>query len=80
MDPGEERFIRAITKVISKPQVDLPTYKGGLNVEELLDWINKMDKYFKFENIEEEQKVKFSRTKLKGHASLWWDHVQTDRK
>jgi hypothetical protein len=27
----------------------------------------------------EEKKVKFACTKLKGHAMIWWDHVQKDR-
>jgi len=28
-------------------------YVGNLNVEELLDWINAMDKYFNYEDIDE---------------------------
>ena len=27
----------------------------------------------------EEKKMKFACTKLKGHAMIWWDHVQKDR-
>jgi hypothetical protein len=27
----------------------------------------------------EEKKVTFSCTKMKGHAMIWWDHVQKDR-
>ncbi len=29
--------------------------------------------------MREEKKVKFSCTKLKGHAMIWWDHVQKER-
>lgn len=39
-----------------------------------------MDKYFENEEISEDKKVKFTATKLKGHAALWWDNVQTDRR
>ena len=39
-----------------------------------------MEKYFDFECTVKDKKVKFSCTKLKGHASLWWEHLQTDRK
>ena len=26
-----------------------------------------------------EEKMKFSCTKLKGHAMIWWDHLQKER-
>eukprot|EP00253_Pinus_taeda_P025814 PITA_25814 len=39
-----------------------------------------MEKFFNYEEIEDEKKVKFVVTKLKGHAVLWWDGVQAERK
>lgn len=39
-----------------------------------------MDKFFEYEEAEEERKVKYAVTKLKGHATLWWDGVQTKRR
>ena len=36
--------------------------------------------YFDYEEVEEENKVKLVVTRLKGHATLWWDSVQTERK
>ena len=53
-------------------------YQGGLNPEELIDWINSMEKFFDYEETEEEKKVKFAITKLIGHAALWWDGVQVE--
>ena len=29
--------------------------------------------------MEEENKMKFACTKLKGHTMIWWDHVKKDR-
>ena len=49
-------------------------------VEVLLDWISELNKYFECEEISEDRKVKFVATKLKGHAALWWDSVQTERR
>lgn len=46
-------------------------YNGNLDSDELIDWITKMEKYFEYEIIANEKKVKISSTKLKGHASLW---------
>jgi hypothetical protein len=39
-----------------------------------------MDKYFDYEDVDEETKVKHDVTRLKGHASLWWDELQVDRR
>jgi hypothetical protein len=39
-----------------------------------------MDKYFDHEYVDEEKKVKHIFTRLKGHATLWWDEMQADRR
>ena len=39
-----------------------------------------MDKFSKYEETNNEKKVKFVITILKGHAALWWDDVQAERK
>jgi hypothetical protein len=36
--------------------------------------------YFDYEDVEEEKKVKHVVTRLKGHATLWWDELQADRR
>ena len=55
-------------------------YEGNLEVEELLDWVRAMDKYFDYEEIDEEKKVKHAIIRLKGHAALWWDELQADHR
>jgi hypothetical protein len=59
--------------------MDIPMYEGNLDVEEMLDCFRDMDKYFDYEYIEEDKKVKHVVTRLKGHAALWWDELQVDR-
>jgi hypothetical protein len=39
-----------------------------------------MDKFFDYDETNEERKVKFVVTRLKGHASLWWNGVHTERR
>ena len=39
-----------------------------------------MDKYSEYDEIEEKKKVILAVTRLKGHASLWWDSVQSKRR
>jgi hypothetical protein len=38
-----------VTKVGSMPKIEVPMYEGNLNVDELLEWINSIDKYFNYE-------------------------------
>ena len=55
-------------------------YEGNMDVEELLDWIRSMDKYFNYEDIVEERRVIHVVTRIKGHATLWWDELQAERR
>jgi len=69
-----------LAKVGGKPKVEIPTYEEILNAEELMDWINSLDKYFDYEKeTDNKKKVKFAFTRLKGHATIWWDELQTSR-
>jgi hypothetical protein len=79
-DASTERLIKAISRMSSKTKMDIPVYEGSLNAEELLDWIRALDTYFDYEDIEEDKKVRHAVTKLKGHAALWWDELQADRR
>jgi hypothetical protein len=60
--------------------MEIPMYEGNLDVEEMLDWIRSLDKYFNYEDIEDEEKVKHVVTRLNGHAALWRDELQADRR
>jgi hypothetical protein len=55
-------------------------YEGSLDAKELLDWIRALDTYFDYEEIEEDKKVRHDVMLLKGHATLWWDELQVDRR
>jgi hypothetical protein len=45
----------------------------------LLDWIRERDKYFDYEDIDEENNMRHVFMILKGHATLWWDELQDER-
>jgi hypothetical protein len=77
-DAAEERLLKAVVKLGAREKIDIPMYEGNLYVEELLDWIRSMDKYFVYEDIDEEKKVKHVVTRLKGHATMWGDELQAD--
>ena len=73
-------MLRSVLGSSSRPKPSLSTYDGNLSAEGLIDWIGELDKYFDYEEVEEDKKVKLVITHLKGHTALWWDSVQAKRK
>jgi hypothetical protein len=72
-DVAEERLLKAVVKLGAREKMYIPMYEGNLDAKELLDWIRSMDKYFDYEDVDEGRKVRHAVTRLKGHATLWWD-------
>jgi hypothetical protein len=72
--------LREIVILGCKSKIEVPMYEGNLDAGELLDWIRSMDKHFDYEDVDEERKVKQVVTRLKGHATLWWDELQVERR
>jgi hypothetical protein len=79
-DAADERLFRVAARIGAREKMDILVYEGNLDVEELLDWIRALDKYFDYEDVEEDKKVKHVVTILKGHVTLWWDELQADRR
>jgi hypothetical protein len=77
---ANERLLRYVARMSARARMDIPIYEGNLDVEELLDWIRALDTYFDYEDVEEDKKVKHVFTRLNGHASLWWDEVQANKR
>ena len=71
--------MRVLSRENSKPAVEVVPYDGKLDTNVVLGWISKMEKFFEYENIPDNMKVNIAITRLKGHASLWWENLQTDR-
>ena len=74
------RYFRSILGATSRSRPEFPTYDGSLIVEHLIDWISELDKYFEYDEVEEDKRVRLVVTRLKGYASLWWDSVQVERR
>ena len=66
----EKRLFRAISKIGKRLKFEVPTFFENLNPEELINWINKLEEYFEFEDIEDLDRVKFAKAKLKGYAKI----------
>lgn len=79
-DPQETRILNANLGYVMKENPNLSSYLGSLNPKGLIDWIIEMENFFEYEEMEQEKRVKFVVTKLKGCATLWWDGVQVERR
>lgn len=76
----EMRFFKSVLRSTSKLRLEVSIYTGSLSYEELIYWINDMEKFFDYEETKERKKVEFVVTKLKGHAKIWWGGVQAERR
>jgi gluconate kinase len=57
----------------------VPEFSGGLDPDDLIDWLNHVERVFEYHDIPNHKKVKIVSTKLKGRASAWWKQIQTQR-
>ena len=60
-------------------KVNIPHFTGEEQLEEVLDWLNEVERVIKFLNLPENKRVKPVAIKLKGYASSWWQQVQMTR-
>ena len=59
--------------------MEVSKFLGTLNPEDLIDWIGELEDYFELKDIEGPLRVRMAQTKLKGHATLWWNELQRDK-
>jgi hypothetical protein len=78
-DVAKKRLLKVVVKLGAREKINVPMYEGDLDVEELLNWIRSMDKYFDYEDVDEGKNVRHDVTRLKEHAALWWDELQAER-
>ena len=79
-DAAQYHLIKVVSKIGARARIEVPMYEGNLEVEELLDWVCAMDKYFDYEDIEEDKMVNHAMTILEGHVALWWDELQAEHR
>jgi hypothetical protein len=78
-DAAEECLFRSVARIAAREKMNIPVYEGNLDVEEILDWIRALEKYFNYEDVEEDKKVKHYVTRLKGHVTLCWEELQANK-
>ena len=71
--------MRALSRAHAEPIVQVFPYDGKLDTKIMLDWSSDMEKFFEFESTPNNRKEKIIAARLKCRASLWWEHLKTDR-
>jgi len=59
--------------------VEIPEFKGRLDPDEFLEWLQVVERAFEFKEIPEDKKVKLVALKLRSFASLWWTSLLAKR-
>lgn len=62
-----------------KHNMEVSNFLGTLSAGYLIDWIGELENYFDLQDIEDPLRVRLAQTKFKGHATLWWKDLQSDR-
>jgi len=60
-------------------KIDLPSFNGHLQIEDFLDWVMEVERFFDYMSIREDRKVKLVAYKFKGGAYAWWERLQISR-
>ncbi|KAK1306353.1 hypothetical protein QJS10_CPA10g01096 [Acorus calamus] len=60
-------------------KVDLPEFNGQLHIEDFLDWLAAVERFFDYREVPDAKKTKLVAIKLKGGASAWWEQLQLSR-
>jgi hypothetical protein len=71
-DVVDECLFRVVARIGAREKMDIRVYEGNLDVEELLDRIRSLDKYFDYEDVEEDNKVNILSRDLKGMQHYGW--------
>ncbi|GLJ16097.1 hypothetical protein SUGI_0268280 [Cryptomeria japonica] len=57
-------LVRTLTRMGKRLKTYVPTFNENLNPKQVIDWINDMEEYFEFEEVEDPDRVRFKNTKL----------------
>ena len=60
-------------------KIEIPQFDSLFVIEDFLDWLAEVEKFFDYWETEEHVKVKLVAYRLKGGALAWWDQLQTTR-
>ena len=60
-------------------RVEILEFEGQLNPDDFLDWLNTVERVFKYKEVLNDKKVKLVALKLCKYASVWWSNDEAER-
>ena len=63
-----------------KLKMDIPTFDGRIDIEDIFDWIQNTEYFFEYMNIPERKRVSLVAYKLKAGVAVWWEQCQFNRR
>ena len=69
--PNQE-FMDQEERAIRNLRLKAPTFDGNLHPKDYIDWEVDMDNYFKWDELFEDEKVRFAQMQLGGQAKSYW--------
>ena len=54
-------------------------FDGNLNPENYPDWVQALERIFELKDYNDEKAFKLAILKMKGYASLWYEHLKKSR-
>ncbi|XP_038698221.1 uncharacterized protein LOC119995839 [Tripterygium wilfordii] len=66
-------------QVMRQIKADVPEFDGNQELHEVMDWLAKVENFFDWVGMNQEQKVRFIRMKFKGQACVWWQSLEEQR-
>ena len=70
LNPKKLKFFQAISKIGKRTKFNISTFWESINPEKLINWMNEIEIYFEYEDIEDLDRVKFGKAKLKGQTRI----------
>ncbi|XP_062075889.1 uncharacterized protein LOC133780020 [Humulus lupulus] len=61
-------------------KIDIPWFDGHLHIEDFLDWLSTIEKFFECMNVVATSQVQLVSYKLKGGVVAWWDQLQNHQR
>ena len=64
---------------LSDLKFDPPEFKGNLNPEVFLEWMQSIERFFEIKKYSDYKAFKIAILKLKKYASLWYENLKRQR-